>query len=779
MSSSTLEEAVRKLQLVDDMGDPVKVEDYYIMDSEQDKDRLTRYIDTFAPENKGKAGVALTCQNADGDTVEYVCVDDGTGVLTPIMGTCQVMYSEEPCTRFLEYNFKDDQTWRQSQVTLDPVLQFRDKKFAIWKEQLEQPVCEAAFRRLLQLGLVTTVFDKHMFPTPEPLVDHYRVEDENTGKLIDLPHPVSGLRLWNASTRSYECIDPHLAGAPRGEEEAHKVWEGMLNEFRQQQGAEYINQLLAGHRAAPLLLLVLSSMPVLAVEAVTLSDGFLGGMDNSESSIGLETPSFSLSAIPWSAWLWWVLIAYMFKAQATICDDYFVESIKVVVARYHIPEDVAGATLMALGCNGPELFTNFISIFITHSDVGIGTIVGSEIFNLLAIIGGSVLVAPQLPLWIQKASFVRDVSFYTLSIVLLTITLWDGHVSPLEAWILLTCAALFAIVVAYTRRITAWIEQLRADSLKLPLLDEETAEEPGCPQDVPAPADDGEPVKRALPVKAVVPPMSEAAAIFSQLPMQIQVRNVAYHLYHASTPPARVETGYREESCGQLTISTVASRDTLGCEGALPASSHYHQLSPGTPPSEAARSSSSVPGSVSDEMDGTRVVTPIACRSVGGDTLVEVEVSWDYKGRPSDTRATLLIDAETPTEKERLLCELAEVIEQLYVGGWKPCLRRLRDQLRVDDGGGLVWRGLRKAVHLLCFPIYFCLAISMGFCDVRDPAKEARWLPGFLLSMAWLAVFSYLMCYSADRITESFGIPSALMGVTVCAVGTSFPNFYA
>ncbi|KAF4742397.1 hypothetical protein FOZ62_005181 [Perkinsus olseni] len=67
----------------------------------------------------------------------------------------------------------------------------------------------------------------------------------------------------------------------------------------------------------------------------------------------------------------------------------------------------------------------------------------------------------------------------------------------------------------------------------------------------------------------------------------------------------------------------------------------------------------------------------------------------------------------------------------------------------------------------------------MGFCDVRDPAKETRWLPGFLLSMAWLAGFSYLMCYSADRITESFGIPSALMGVTVCAVGTSFPNFYA
>ena len=38
-----------------------------------------------------------------------------------------------------------------------------------------------------------------------------------------------------------------------------------------------------------------------------------------------------------------------------------------------------GATLMALGCNGPELFTNFISIFITHSDVGVGTIVRASL----------------------------------------------------------------------------------------------------------------------------------------------------------------------------------------------------------------------------------------------------------------------------------------------------------------------------------------------------------------------------------------------------------------
>lgn len=38
--TGSIEEAVRKLQLLDDMGDPVKVGEYHIMESPQDKERL-------------------------------------------------------------------------------------------------------------------------------------------------------------------------------------------------------------------------------------------------------------------------------------------------------------------------------------------------------------------------------------------------------------------------------------------------------------------------------------------------------------------------------------------------------------------------------------------------------------------------------------------------------------------------------------------------------------------------------------------------------------------
>jgi Ca2+/Na+ antiporter len=54
-----------------------------------------------------------------------------------------------------------------------------------------------------------------------------------------------------------------------------------------------------------------------------------------------------------------------------------------------------GATLMAMGSSAPELFTNVASVLDSGeseiNDVGIGTIVGSALFNLLIIIGARLL----------------------------------------------------------------------------------------------------------------------------------------------------------------------------------------------------------------------------------------------------------------------------------------------------------------------------------------------------------------------------------------------------
>ncbi|KAI4467420.1 sodium/potassium/calcium exchanger [Holotrichia oblita] len=80
-------------------------------------------------------------------------------------------------------------------------------------------------------------------------------------------------------------------------------------------------------------------------------------------------------------------VIYMFVALAIVCDEFFVPALDVIIEKLDIQDDVAGATFMAAGGSAPELFTSVIGVFVSFDDVGIGTIVGSAVFNILFVIG--------------------------------------------------------------------------------------------------------------------------------------------------------------------------------------------------------------------------------------------------------------------------------------------------------------------------------------------------------------------------------------------------------
>jgi len=165
-----------------------------------------------------------------------------------------------------------------------------------------------------------------------------------------------------------------------------------------------------------------------------------------------------------------VVIAFMFFAQHHVCDAYFVPAINVFVSKMKKSpnawlkrwgdEAVAGATICALGCNGPEMFTNLIALY-TGSDAGIGVVVGSEIFNLLIIVGLTIAAAPVLPLSIERVPFARDCFFYGVSIFLLYWALLDKAIEWYEAYILLTAAGVYVLAVYFTEDLVMAIPALR------------------------------------------------------------------------------------------------------------------------------------------------------------------------------------------------------------------------------------------------------------------------------------------------------------------------------
>lgn len=104
-------------------------------------------------------------------------------------------------------------------------------------------VGEAAFARLLQSGPINRIYDKFGFPIPEDEQAAWRITDENTGKLVDIPRPVHKLRLWNPSTDSYDEISASLGGAP-SDAELNDYWLATLDEMKGKHGEEYIHTLL-------------------------------------------------------------------------------------------------------------------------------------------------------------------------------------------------------------------------------------------------------------------------------------------------------------------------------------------------------------------------------------------------------------------------------------------------------------------------------------------------------------------------------------------------------
>lgn len=89
--------------------------------------------------------------------------------------------------------------------------------------------------------------------------------------------------------------------------------------------------------------------------------------------------------------VWVVCILLLFYAMALVCEEFLVPAINIVCERTGIPDDVAGATLLAAGCNSPEFFSSIIGIFIADSTVGVGTVVGSAPFNVCCITAGAAI----------------------------------------------------------------------------------------------------------------------------------------------------------------------------------------------------------------------------------------------------------------------------------------------------------------------------------------------------------------------------------------------------
>ncbi len=123
--------------------------------------------------------------------------------------------------------------------------------------------------------------------------------------------------------------------------------------------------------------------------------------------------------------------------------DRLTDGAVAVAEKMKMPQIVIGLTIVAMGTSMPEFCVSLISALKGTSDLAVGNIVGSNIFNTLLIVGVSALVAPMS---IMKTTVRKDIPFALVASALLLIMCLDEDISRIDAGILFVMFLIFMYI---------------------------------------------------------------------------------------------------------------------------------------------------------------------------------------------------------------------------------------------------------------------------------------------------------------------------------------------
>ncbi|XP_022694633.1 sodium/potassium/calcium exchanger Nckx30C-like isoform X5 [Varroa jacobsoni] len=486
-------------------------------------------------------------------------------------------------------------------------------------------------------------------------------------------------------------------------------------------------------------------------------------------------------------------LVYMFVALAIVCDEFFIPALDVITEKLAISEDVAGATFMAAGGSAPELFTSVIGVFISFDDVGIGTIVGSAVFNILfvismcAIFSKSVLQLTWWPLF-------RDVSFYSIILIILIVFFRDNVIHWWEALILLSCYAAYVTFMKYNANVEKFVKKFtnrnkvtrvgstdqlmpqgeqRKHSTATELRNLRTLQGVALGENA-ATADasvDAEAELKATEVdrdvergrlspnarrrRMSVPTIHGGGGKFRHGLLQLLIHSI---------DPLHEHEGKVDEKASQL--HTIASLGVL-LDATGPGSS-------GSPTPTPLNGSAGGAGSGA----GTRLGSSAYKDSTRRTTL---DNNIDFQVGPGAGEEKAMPPVEESLKTSSSLNEAAHP-DSGYNSAAQQAAQRIREETieeAMEEAAkplSIAWPDTwrERLNYVALAPIIFPLWLTLP--DVRREEKRKYVAGLFLGSIIWIAVFSYLMVWWATVVGDTFGIPSEVMGLTFLAAGTSIPD---
>ncbi|XP_066958690.1 sodium/potassium/calcium exchanger Nckx30C-like isoform X9 [Macrobrachium rosenbergii] len=411
---------------------------------------------------------------------------------------------------------------------------------------------------------------------------------------------------------------------------------------------------------------------------------------------------------------------YMFVALAIVCDEFFVPALDVIIEKLQISEDVAGATFMAAGGSAPELFTSVIGVFISFDDVGIGTIVGSAVFNVLFVIAMCVLFSRTV-LDLTWWPLFRDVTFYSTSLLLLVLFFLDSNIFWYEALTLFLIYISYCLFMKFNERVEKFVKkQLNRNKVTRV-----------CSTDQLVPSHAGGPQPAAGGERRPSAPVLHSGTKFRHGLLQLMI-----HTIDPLHDGLEEEPGKVDEKATQL--HAIASLKVL-LDATKPQNGRVETYrSEGLTPDARPDNQSHVSGRSSQ---GTEVTHVDSLGSSDAASHSGPHTNGDLQSESN----SVANNGDGDDDDDNKPLDLS----------WPDTCRK-------------------RITYIIVAPLIFPLWLTLP--DTRTPRGKRFFFVTFIGSIVWIAIFSYLMVWWATLTGEALNIDSEVMGLTILAAGTSVPD---
>jgi len=158
-------------------------------------------------------------------------------------------------------------------------------------------------------------------------------------------------------------------------------------------------------------------------------------------------------------WILLIILGFILLIKGA---DFLVDGASNIAKKFHIPEIIIGLTIVSIGTSLPELFVSITSAIDGYPDMAIGNVIGSNISNLLLILGTATLIRS---IDFEKETRLIEIPIcLVVSIIFMVLCNLGQDVTRFDAGILM---ALFAMFIIYTIVMTFKGEKFEKDKGEL------------------------------------------------------------------------------------------------------------------------------------------------------------------------------------------------------------------------------------------------------------------------------------------------------------------------